>query len=159
MQVTYHTDSFLDKNRDYIVVEHCNLLTSSRCSFVSGLFPLLPEESSRSSYKFSSVATRFKVWESTTFHIVLVTRKCIIMIKLYRIYRWLKYFNISFMLLIIFGWGGGYCLFVFSATTSSTHGDPQVNRASLHTVREAKFIESTTNVWECKHHTSITLRG
>ncbi|XP_058725005.1 myosin-15-like isoform X1 [Vicia villosa] len=59
-KVTYHTNSFLDKNRDYIVVEHCNLLTSSRCSFVSGLFPLLPEESSRSSYKFSSVATRFK---------------------------------------------------------------------------------------------------
>ncbi|KAI5393544.1 hypothetical protein KIW84_060605 [Lathyrus oleraceus] len=59
-KVTYHTDAFLDKNRDYIVVEHCNLLSSSSCPFVSGLFPLLPEESSRSSYKFSSVATRFK---------------------------------------------------------------------------------------------------
>lgn len=61
MQVTYHTDSFLDKNRDYVVVEHCNLLSSSTCPFVSGLFPLLPEESSRSSYRFSSVASRFKV--------------------------------------------------------------------------------------------------
>ena len=61
MQVTYHTDTFLDKNRDYVVVEHCNLLSSSKCPFVSGLFPLLPEESSRSSYKFSSVASRFKV--------------------------------------------------------------------------------------------------
>ncbi|KAL2317939.1 hypothetical protein Fmac_031815 [Flemingia macrophylla] len=59
-KVTYHTDSFLDKNRDYVVVEHCNLLSSSKCPFVSGLFPVLPEESSRSSYKFSSVAARFK---------------------------------------------------------------------------------------------------
>nr|XP_004498862.1 myosin-15-like isoform X1 [Cicer arietinum] len=59
-KVTYHTDTFLDKNRDYVVVEHWNLLSSSNCPFVSGLFPLLPEESSRSSYRFSSVATRFK---------------------------------------------------------------------------------------------------
>ncbi|PPD90210.1 hypothetical protein GOBAR_DD12831 [Gossypium barbadense] len=53
-------NSFLDKNRDYVVVEHCNLLASSKCPFVAGLFPSPPEESSRSSYKFSSVATRFK---------------------------------------------------------------------------------------------------
>ncbi|CAJ1972908.1 unnamed protein product [Sphenostylis stenocarpa] len=59
-KVTYHTDTFLDKNRDYVVVEHCNLLSSSKCPFVSRLFPLLQEESSRSSYKFSSVAARFK---------------------------------------------------------------------------------------------------
>ncbi|KAK7383370.1 hypothetical protein VNO78_29047 [Psophocarpus tetragonolobus] len=59
-KVTYHTDTFLDKNRDYVVVEHCNLLSSSKCPFISGLFRLLPEESSRSSYKFSSVAARFK---------------------------------------------------------------------------------------------------
>ncbi|KAL4332548.1 hypothetical protein GQ457_07G039200 [Hibiscus cannabinus] len=59
-KVTYQTDSFIDKNRDYVVVEHCNLLASSKCSFVAGLFPSPPEESSRSSYKFSSVATRFK---------------------------------------------------------------------------------------------------
>ncbi|XP_022732053.1 myosin-15-like isoform X2 [Durio zibethinus] len=59
-KVTYQTDSFLDKNRDYVVVEHCNLLASSKCPFVVGLFPSPPEESSRSSYKFSSVATRFK---------------------------------------------------------------------------------------------------
>lgn len=61
LQVTYQTDSFLEKNRDYIVAEHCNLLSSSRCLFVSGLFTSLPEESIRSSYKFSSVASRFKV--------------------------------------------------------------------------------------------------
>ncbi|KAM6541919.1 hypothetical protein CsatB_006366 [Cannabis sativa] len=59
-KVTYHTDTFLDKNRDYVVVEHCNLLSSSKCTLIAGLFPLLPEESLRSSYKFSSVASRFK---------------------------------------------------------------------------------------------------
>ncbi|KAI5669604.1 hypothetical protein M9H77_19457 [Catharanthus roseus] len=59
-KVTYQTETFLEKNRDYVVVEHCNLLSSSKCSFVAGLFPSLPEESSRSSYKFSSVASRFK---------------------------------------------------------------------------------------------------
>ncbi|KAG5018521.1 hypothetical protein JHK87_014376 [Glycine soja] len=59
-KVTYHTNTFLEKNRDYVVVEHCNLLSSSKCPFVSALFPLLAEESSRSSYKFSSVASRFK---------------------------------------------------------------------------------------------------
>ncbi|KAL0317533.1 UNVERIFIED_CONTAM: protein OPAQUE1 [Sesamum angustifolium] len=59
-KVNYQTETFLDKNRDYVVVEHCNLLASSRCRFISGLFPPLPEESSRSSYKFSSVASRFK---------------------------------------------------------------------------------------------------
>ncbi|KAF2947234.1 hypothetical protein DAI22_02g354400 [Oryza sativa Japonica Group] len=59
-KVTYQTESFLEKNRDYIVAEHCNLLSSSRCPLVSGLFGSLPEESLRSSYKFSSVASRFK---------------------------------------------------------------------------------------------------
>ncbi|XP_019195644.1 PREDICTED: myosin-15 isoform X1 [Ipomoea nil] len=59
-KVTYKTETFLDKNRDYIVAEHRNLLYSSKCPFVAGLFPPLGEESSRSSYKFSSVASRFK---------------------------------------------------------------------------------------------------
>ncbi|KAG8072623.1 hypothetical protein GUJ93_ZPchr0006g45526 [Zizania palustris] len=59
-KVTYQTKAFLEKNRDYIVAEHCNLLSSSRCPLVSGLFGSLPEESLRSSYKFSSVASRFK---------------------------------------------------------------------------------------------------
>ncbi|GMN63257.1 hypothetical protein TIFTF001_032374 [Ficus carica] len=48
------------KNRDYVVVEHCNLFSSSKCPLVAGLFPPLPEESLRSSYKFSSVGARFK---------------------------------------------------------------------------------------------------
>ncbi|KAI3961631.1 hypothetical protein MKW92_035925 [Papaver armeniacum] len=59
-KVTYQTDSFLDKNRDYVVMEHCNLLSSSKCFFVAGLFASSPEEPSRSSYKFSSVSSRFK---------------------------------------------------------------------------------------------------
>lgn len=53
-------DLFLDKNKDYVVAEHQDLLTASKCSFVAGLFPPLPEESSKSS-KFSSVGSRFKV--------------------------------------------------------------------------------------------------
>ncbi|KAL1552298.1 myosin-15 [Salvia divinorum] len=60
-KVNYQTETFIDKNRDYVVVEHCNLLASSRCPFIAGLFPPLPEESFRSSYKFSSVASRFKL--------------------------------------------------------------------------------------------------
>ncbi|KAL1219567.1 Myosin-15 [Cardamine amara subsp. amara] len=59
-KVTYQTETFLDKNRDYTIVEHCNLLSSSKCPFVAGLFPSAPEESVRSSYKFSSVSSRFK---------------------------------------------------------------------------------------------------
>ncbi|RZC85461.1 hypothetical protein C5167_041646 [Papaver somniferum] len=58
--VTYQTDIFLDKNRDYVVVEHCNLLFASKCSFLAGLFPSESDASSKSSYKFSSIASRFK---------------------------------------------------------------------------------------------------
>ncbi|KAI8554940.1 hypothetical protein RHMOL_Rhmol05G0134900 [Rhododendron molle] len=57
--VTYQTEFFLDKNKDYVVAEHQALLSASTCSFVSGLFPPLPEESSKSS-KFSSIGSRFK---------------------------------------------------------------------------------------------------
>ncbi|KAI4377017.1 hypothetical protein MLD38_014713 [Melastoma candidum] len=59
-KVTYQTHKFIEKNRDYVVMEHCNLMSSSKCPFISGLFPTIPEESSRSSYKFSSVSSRFK---------------------------------------------------------------------------------------------------
>ncbi|KAG6552175.1 hypothetical protein Mapa_006023, partial [Marchantia paleacea] len=58
--VTYQTDLFLDKNKDYVVAEHQALLGSSSCSFVAGLFPPPSDESSKSSYKFSSIGTRFK---------------------------------------------------------------------------------------------------
>ncbi|XVF38109.1 hypothetical protein REPUB_Repub20aG0070100 [Reevesia pubescens] len=57
--VTYQTELFLDKNKDYVVPEHQALLSASECSFVSSLFPPLPEESSKSS-KFSSIGSRFK---------------------------------------------------------------------------------------------------
>ncbi|WOL18254.1 myosin-8-like isoform X1 [Canna indica] len=57
--VTYQTELFLDKNKDYVVAEHQALLTASNCSFVSNLFPPLSEDSSKSS-KFSSIGLRFK---------------------------------------------------------------------------------------------------
>ncbi|GMQ06029.1 hypothetical protein CsSME_00050781 [Camellia sinensis var. sinensis] len=59
-EVSYHSDLFLDKNKDYVVAEHQDLLTASKCPFVVGLFPPLPEESSKSS-KFSSIGSRFKL--------------------------------------------------------------------------------------------------
>ncbi|KAF3653588.1 Myosin-14 [Capsicum annuum] len=37
--VTYQTELFLDKNKDYVVAEHQALLRASKCSFASGLFP------------------------------------------------------------------------------------------------------------------------
>ncbi|RLM80253.1 hypothetical protein C2845_PM12G30930 [Panicum miliaceum] len=58
-KVTYQTELFLDKNKDYVVAEHQALLNASKCAFVSGLFPLLSEDSSKSS-KFSSIGSRFK---------------------------------------------------------------------------------------------------
>ncbi|PKA62171.1 DNA topoisomerase III [Apostasia shenzhenica] len=59
-KVPYQTLSFVDKNRDYVVAEHQNLLSSSRCLFISKLFSSVSEGPFRSSYKFSSVASRFK---------------------------------------------------------------------------------------------------
>ncbi|XP_048336630.2 myosin-6 isoform X1 [Ziziphus jujuba] len=57
--VTYQTDLFLDKNKDYVIAEHQALLGASKCSFVSGLFPPSAEDSSKTS-KFSSIGSRFK---------------------------------------------------------------------------------------------------
>ncbi|XP_009411029.3 myosin-11-like [Musa acuminata AAA Group] len=59
-EVLYQSDHFLDKNKDYVVAEHQDLLSASKCPFVSGLFPPLPEETSKSS-KFSSIGSRFKL--------------------------------------------------------------------------------------------------
>ncbi|XP_066375034.1 protein OPAQUE1-like isoform X2 [Miscanthus floridulus] len=59
-KVTYQTDLFLEKNRDYVIAEHQNLLSSSKCSFISGLFASHQDDPLKSSYKFSSVASRFK---------------------------------------------------------------------------------------------------
>lgn len=60
LQVTYQADQFLDKNKDYVVAEYQDLLNAAKCPFVAGLFPPLPEETSKSS-KFSSIGARFKV--------------------------------------------------------------------------------------------------
>ncbi|PNT72701.1 hypothetical protein BRADI_2g48076v3 [Brachypodium distachyon] len=57
--VIYQSDHFLDKNKDYVVAEHQELLNASRCSFVSVLFPPASEENTKSSK--SSIATRFKM--------------------------------------------------------------------------------------------------
>ena len=59
-QVTYQTEQFLEKNKDYVVAEHQALLGASRCTFIAGLFPLQMEDASKQS-KFSSVASQFKV--------------------------------------------------------------------------------------------------
>ncbi|KAJ0053589.1 hypothetical protein Pint_01769 [Pistacia integerrima] len=59
-EVQYQSDLFLDKNKDYVVPEHQNLLSASNCSFVAALFPLLSEETTKSS-KFSSIGSRFKL--------------------------------------------------------------------------------------------------
>ncbi|XP_024316983.1 myosin-8 isoform X2 [Brachypodium distachyon] len=56
--VTYQTDLFLDKNIDYAVNEHQDLLHASRCPFVSSLFP--PSEESTKSTKFTSIGSSFK---------------------------------------------------------------------------------------------------
>ncbi|KAK3025526.1 hypothetical protein RJ639_041518, partial [Escallonia herrerae] len=59
-EVQYMSDQFLDKNKDYVVPEHQDLLGASKCSFVAGLFPPIPEETTKSS-KFSSIGSRFKL--------------------------------------------------------------------------------------------------
>ncbi|KAH7517346.1 hypothetical protein FEM48_Zijuj09G0053800 [Ziziphus jujuba var. spinosa] len=52
-EVQYQSDHFLDKNKDYVVPEHQDLLSTSKCSFVAGLFPPLTEAAKFS--KFSSI--------------------------------------------------------------------------------------------------------
>ncbi|OWM84367.1 hypothetical protein CDL15_Pgr021936 [Punica granatum] len=59
-EVQYQSEQFLDKNKDYIVAEHQDLLTSSKCPFVASLFPPLVEETTKTS-KFSTLGARFKL--------------------------------------------------------------------------------------------------
>lgn len=59
-EVQYQSDQFLDKNKDYVVPEHQDLLSASKCSFVGALFPPIAEETTKSS-KFSSIGSRFKL--------------------------------------------------------------------------------------------------
>ncbi|KAL7198615.1 hypothetical protein ACSBR2_021000 [Camellia fascicularis] len=63
-EVLYQSDQFLDKNKDYVVLEYQDLLSASKCSFVAGLFPPLQEDTTKSSSKsskFSSIGSRFKL--------------------------------------------------------------------------------------------------
>ncbi|XP_071710089.1 myosin-9-like [Rutidosis leptorrhynchoides] len=63
-EVQYQSEQFLDKNKDYVVPEHQDMLTASKCFFISSLFPPLPEEATKSSNKsskFSSIGSRFKL--------------------------------------------------------------------------------------------------
>ncbi|XP_030490697.2 myosin-17 isoform X1 [Cannabis sativa] len=71
-EVTYQANQFLDKNKDYVIAEHQALLTASNCSFVGGLFPPLPEDSSKSS-KFSSIGSRFKLQLQSLMEILSTT--------------------------------------------------------------------------------------
>ena len=75
MKVNYQANQFLDKNKDYVVPEHQDLLSASKCSFVAGLFPPLPEASKSS--KFSSIGSRFKVVLLLDFYgnMVVATKK------------------------------------------------------------------------------------
>jgi myosin-5 len=60
-KVQYDTSNFLEKNKDFVVLEHQELLRQSSEAFVRGLFPVDEKDSSkmRSSYKFNSVSSRF----------------------------------------------------------------------------------------------------
>ena len=42
--VTYQTQNFLDKNRDFVVAEHQSLMQAAKSSFVRALFPPDPDE-------------------------------------------------------------------------------------------------------------------
>ncbi|CAI5513551.1 unnamed protein product [Closterium sp. Naga37s-1] len=57
-KVTYQTELFLDKNKDYVVMEHQELMNHSKCSFVSGLFPVGEGENVKT--KFTSLGSSFK---------------------------------------------------------------------------------------------------
>ena len=59
-QVKYDTLNFLEKNKDFVVLEHQELLSSSTEDFVRLLYPEEQESSEvQSSFKFSSVSSRF----------------------------------------------------------------------------------------------------
>ncbi|KAL8166655.1 hypothetical protein V2J09_008154 [Rumex salicifolius] len=62
-EVLYQPDQFLDKNKDYVVPEHQDMLSASKCQFVAGLFPPIVEETPKSnkSTKFSSIGSSFKL--------------------------------------------------------------------------------------------------
>lgn len=160
MQVQYQTDSFLDKNRDYVIVEHCNLLSSSKCPFVSGLFASLPDESSRSSYKFSSVSSRFKVPQGFNYYGYLGVRIASSNPN-FEFKSTQSDQNLGQSMYISLEGGietkNMYIFFSFKATTPITYGHTQVYWASLRTMCEAQFSQSSSNLWkpECIASTPV----
>ncbi|XRB20861.1 myosin V [Pseudoscourfieldia marina] len=63
-KVTYDAFNFMDKNKDYVVLEHQAMLSRSTRPFIANLFAPDPEAESkggsRSAMKFSSVSANFK---------------------------------------------------------------------------------------------------
>ena len=62
-KVQYDTRNYLEKNKDFVVLEHQELLSKSTQDFVKTLFPANSSaevENVTSSFKFSSVSSRFK---------------------------------------------------------------------------------------------------
>lgn len=75
-QVLYQPDQFLEKNKDYVVPEHQDMLSASKCPFVAGLFPPVLGETPKSSKnaKFSSIGSRFKVVHFCANHLIFASR-------------------------------------------------------------------------------------
>ena len=105
-QVQYQSEQFLDKNKDYVVPEHQDMLSASKCSFVSGLFPPISEETAKSA-KFSSIGSRFKVYKIWFF---------MYLISLTAIQRW----KVNTVVLI------------YAATITTVDGCTQSDRATLY---------------------------
>ena len=65
-EVTYESDSFLDKNKDFVVAEHQQLLAASTLELLANVFEAKPEPADsnkrggRSAMKFTSIAASFK---------------------------------------------------------------------------------------------------
>ncbi|CAI5465851.1 unnamed protein product [Closterium sp. Yama58-4] len=57
-KVTYQTDLFLEKNKDYVVMEHQTVLSESKDPFVAGLFPVPAGDKAKT--KFTSLGSSFK---------------------------------------------------------------------------------------------------
>ena len=65
-EVTYESDFFLDKNKDFVVAEHQQLLAASTLELLAAVFEAKPEpddsnkRGGRSAMKFTSIAASFK---------------------------------------------------------------------------------------------------
>lgn len=130
-QVLYQSDQFLDKNKDYVVPEHQDLLSASKCSFVAGLFRPLPEETAKPS-KFSSIGSRFKVLQ----------------IMCYGLPFSFEWFSANVLLdCTKENHNNSACLAHFSTvTTTAVDGDIKFDRTSLYKMREAQYYPTTCHI-------------